>query len=81
MNNSEQYPEVWDVFIRDARNIEQTEEGKIHGKYVIHHPSKHEWIYANDPGVLFEKFKDAWYEPNLDSPSVYGKIQYIVTHF
>ena len=81
MNNRKLYPEAWKVFERDARNISKTDEGKEFGDYVIHHPFKNEWIYANDPADLFYKFKQAWYEPSLNSPSVYGKIQYIVENF
>ncbi len=81
MCNSKKYPEVWKVFARDARNISMTEEGKMFGNYVIHHPTKDEWIYSNDVGMLFWKFKEAWYEPSLNSPSVYGKIQYIADNF
>lgn len=44
MSNRELYPEVWKVFERDARNISKTDEGKEFGNYVIHHPSKDEWI-------------------------------------
>lgn len=81
MSNSKLYPEAWKIFVRDARNIEKTEEGKQLGKYTIHSPIKSEWLYSDTPDGLFRKFKDEFYKPDIKSPSVYGKIQYIVTNF
>lgn len=80
MSNSNLYPEAWKFFIEHARNIKGCEDEHL-GLYRIPHPSKEVCIYANDPGVLFCKLRDAWYTPSLDSPSVYGKIQYIVQNF
>lgn len=83
MSNSEKHPEAWAFFIEYARNMEGTEfVGK--GKYRIPYPSPNSaltFIYANDPGLLWMKFIRAWYEERIDSPSVYGKIQYIVNNF
>lgn len=80
MSNSIKYPDAWKIFESEARNIE-VEEDSANGKYAIHHPFKSEWIYANDPGVLFMKFKDEFYKPDINSPSVYGKIQHITQNF
>ena len=79
MSNANNYPEAWKVFEKNARNIEGFEDEKF-GKYAIHHPFKSEWIYSNCPGELFMKFKDEFYKPDAKSPSVYGRIQYIVEH-
>jgi hypothetical protein len=80
MSNSKKYPEAWKYFVEYARNIEGCEDA-INGKYCIPHPTKSEFIYSNDTGELFLKFKDAFYAENFNSPSIYGKIQYIVNNF
>ena len=80
--NEELYPECWKFFIEFARNITQEEDIKHLGKYRISAPDMSgRFIYANCPGVLFSKLKDEFYKPSLESPSVYGKIQYIVNNF
>lgn len=79
--NSEKYPEAWKFFIEHARNMEGTEFDK-YGKYRISIPDlSGDFIYSNDVGILFIKFKDEFYKPSINSPSVYGKIQYIVEKF
>ena len=61
--------------------MEGEEESKI-GKYRVPKPDQSgEFIYAECPGKLFQEFKDEWYKPALDSPSIRGKIQYIVENF
>jgi hypothetical protein len=80
MANSKKYPEAWKRFVEDARNIEGHKDS-VNGKYCIHHPTKSEFIYSDDPAELFIKFKNAFYAENINSPSVYGKIQYIVNNF
>lgn len=79
--NSELYPEAWAFFIEQARNMEEEEESKF-GRYRIPKPDMSgNFIYSNCPGILFSRFKEEFYKPSLDSPSVYGKIQYIVQNF
>ncbi len=83
MNNSEKHPEAWAFFIEHARNMEGT-EFEEQGKYRIPYPSLTRpirFIYADDSGYLWGKFIRTWYEERLDSPSIYGRIQYIVNHF
>jgi hypothetical protein len=80
MTNSEKYPEAWKVFTEAARNIEGCEDS-VNGKYCIPHPTGNGIIYSNDTGELFYKFKNEFYKPNINSPSVYGKIQHIVNNF
>lgn len=81
MSNAEKYPECWEFFIEHARNMEGEPEAKI-AKYRIPKPDHSgEFIHDNCPGKLFEKFKNFWYQDNLNSMSIYGKIQYIVNNF
>ena len=83
MCNSEKHPEAWAFFEEHARNMEGTEFER-QGKYRIPYPSPDaaiRFIYSNDPCFLWGKFIKAWYEERLDSPSIYGKIQYIVNNF
>lgn len=78
--NSKKYPEAWSIFINEARNIENEEDLNHLGNYRIPHPTKeNEFIYANSPDVLFNKFRIAFYKPNQDSPSVYGRVQWLTT--
>lgn len=81
MCNSKEYPEAWEFFKEHARNVEGEEEGEI-AKYRIPKPDKSgEFIYHNNVGVLFHLFRIEFYKPSINSPSVYGKIQYIVDNF
>lgn len=79
-SNSKLYPEAWKMFVEHARNITGCEDEHL-GKYRIPHPTKEEYIYDDDVGILFMKYRDEFYKPDLKSPSVYGKIQYIVQNF
>lgn len=82
--NSELFPEAWKFFIDFARNITKEDDIKHLGNYRISDPrdlSGNTFIYANCPRELFNKLKDAWYSESLDSPSIYGKIQFIVNNF
>jgi len=80
-SNKELYPEAWNFFIEHARNMEEEEESK-YGKYRIPAPNMSgNFIYADDPALLWIRFKEEFYKPRLNSHSVYGKIQYIVEHF
>jgi len=80
--NSEKYPEAWAFFIEHARNISEEPEVNHHGKYSVPMPDKSgRFLYADCPGLLFTKFNEEFYKISLDSPSVYGKIQYIVENF
>lgn len=56
MTNEEKYPEAWKFFVKYARNIG--------GGYRISKPDESgEFLYADDPGTLFEKFKKEFYKP------------------
>ena len=80
--NKELYPECWEFFISFARNITQEEDINHLGNYRISIPNKGSvFLYADCPRVLFRKLHNEWYKPQIDSPSVYGKIQYIVETF
>ena len=79
-SNSKKYPEAWAFFIEHARNIKGCEDESL-GLYRVPHPTEEICLYSNHIGELFLKLKAVFYEPSLDSPSVYGKVQYIVTHF
>lgn len=79
-SNEEKYPEAWNVFINEARNIQNEPDLNHLGNYRIPHPTQEEeFIYADHPGVLFNKFRMEFYKPNAKSPSVYGKIQWLTT--
>jgi hypothetical protein len=79
--NSEIYPECWDFFIKHARNISGEEEAKI-GKYRVPKPDMSgKFIYHDRVEMLFQLLKDEFYKINPKSPSVYGRIQYIVQNF
>jgi hypothetical protein len=81
-SNADLYPECWEFFIEYARNITGEPDICHLGNYRISVPDMSgNFIYADDPGILFIKLKNVFYEPSLDSPSVYGKIQYIVRKF
>jgi hypothetical protein len=79
--NSEAYPECWAFFIEHARNMENTTEVKF-GKYRVPKPDRSgDFLYNDKVEELFKDLKYEWYKPGLESPSVHGKIQYIVEHF
>jgi len=80
MSNKDKYPEAWEIFAECARNIEGCEDDMF-GKYCIPHPTNGDIIYSDDPAVLFVKFREAFYKPSFNSPSLYGKIQYIADNF
>jgi hypothetical protein len=80
-SNSEKYPEAWEFFIEHARNMENEPECKL-GKYRIPKPDlSGQFLYHDRVEMLFQIFKDEFYKPSLNSPSIYGKIQYIVETF
>jgi hypothetical protein len=81
MKNSKKYPEAWGFFIEHARNMENTEFESL-GKYRIPKPDlSGDFIYNNRVEMLFQDLKDLFYNESLESPSVFGKIQYIVNNF
>ena len=82
MSNSERYPEAWNFYIEQARNI-TNEPDLIHlGNYRIPEPNRSgRFIYAYTVESLWCKFIESWYRPDLNSESVYGRIQYIVRTF
>lgn len=80
--NLELYPECWEFFIDFAKNITEEDDIKHLGNYRISSPDMSgNFIYADCPRVLFRKLRNEFYKPSLQSPSVYGKIQYIVDNF
>lgn len=60
MSNPEKYPEAWQYFKRNARNIENVPQLNVEGNYCIVAPNG-SVVYANDPGDLFDKFKYEFY--------------------
>lgn len=82
MKNSEAHPEAWRFYTKQARNIEQEEDINHLGNYRIPVPDQSgSFIYAQNVEELWSKFIQSWYKWDLNSPSVYGKIQYIVNTF
>ena len=78
--NSEVYPEAWEFFEEHARNMEGTDEEHL-GKYRIPHPTRlGDFIHAEDPAILFRQMVRPFYTEHKDSPSVHGKIQFIVNN-
>lgn len=81
MSNKTKYPECWAFFEKHARNMEGTPEEGI-GKYRVPKPDMSgDFLYHDKVEVLFQLLKDFWYKLSVDSPSVYGKIQYITSNF
>ena len=79
MSNSEKYPEAWAFYIEQARNIMQEPELVHLGNYRIPKPNMSgDFIYAKTVEGLWSQFIQAWYMIDINSHSVYGKIQYIV---
>lgn len=80
--NSELHPEAWAFYIEQARNITGEPELVSLGNYRIPIPDQSgNFIYADEIEQLWPQFIREWYKISLDSPSVYGKIQYIVNNF
>jgi len=80
-SNKVKYPECWIFFVEQARNMEGEPESKM-GKYRVPKPDgSGEFIYHNKIEILFQLLKEEWYKPSLESPSAYGKIQFIVNTF
>lgn len=81
-SNEEAFPECWAFFIEHARNLEHEPDFTPEKKYSIPSPDRSgSFIYAADTPLLFRRLKEKFYEHSLDSPSVYGRIQYIVNNF
>jgi hypothetical protein len=81
MSNSEKYPKAWSFFEENARNIVNEETINSLGNYRIPEPNKSgNFIYANSPEKLWLKFIRKWFHEDLNSESLYGKIQYIVNN-
>jgi hypothetical protein len=76
-SNSELHPEAWKFFIDQARNI--MNEPELPANYRIPEPNMSgNFIYSDTIEGLWVQFIRKWYEPNFNSHSVYGQIQYIV---
>ena len=82
MKNSERYPEAWAFYVENARNISKEPELKQFGTYRIPEPNESgNFIYADTVESLWSKFINNWFLPDINSASVYGKIQGIVQRF
>jgi len=82
IKNSEKHPEAWAFYIAQARNIVDEPTLNKFGKYRIPEPNRSgSFIYADKVEELWSRFIEAWYTEDINSESVYGKIQYIVNHF
>lgn len=82
VSNSEAYPECWAFFIEHARNLEDEPDYTPNKKYSAPWPDMSgRFIYANDTPLLWRRLFFEFYKPGPNSPSVYGKIQYIVKTF
>lgn len=84
ISNSIKHPEAWKFWVNQCRNI--TEEPELYklGMYRIPVPDQSgNFLYGKTLYHMWHLFISAWYEPKLglNSPSVYGKIQYIVETF
>jgi hypothetical protein len=84
ISNSIKHPEEWAFWIEQARNITE-EPTLVHlGNYRIPRPDMSgSFLYADTVERLWIDFMYSWNDPGsgLNSPSVYGKIQYIVEKF
>ena len=83
-SNRLKYPEAWKFYEEQARNIMEEDDLNHLGNYRIPVPDQSgNFIYTKSVEDLWSKFIHAWYDPKLglNSPSVYGKIQYIVEKF
>lgn len=80
--NSVKHPEAWNFFEEHARNIMQ-EPDLVHlGNYRIPVPDRSgNFIYTKTVEELWSRFIEFWYKIGINSPSMYGKIQYIVQNF
>ena len=76
-SNRIDYPDCWAFFEEHARNMQGELEEKI-GKYRVSKPDKSGlFIYANCPKELWWKLHAEWYKISIESPSLYGTMQYI----
>ena len=81
MSNSKTHPEAWEFYIEQARNIVGTNLNHL-GNYRIPKPNMSgDFIYSSTVEGLWFQFIRAWYDVDINSHSVYGKIQYIVQNF
>lgn len=82
MSNSEKHPEAWNFYVEQARNISNELNLNHLGNYRIPKPNRSgDFIYAETVEELWSKFIKSWYNIDINSESVYGKIQYIVQNF
>ena len=81
MSNRTKYPYCWLFFEEHARNMEGEKEETL-GKYRVPRPDQSgEFLYHDRIEILFQLLKEEWYKIDINSPSAYGKIQYIVNNF
>ncbi len=82
MNNSIKYPEAWKFYVKQAKNIKKELDINYLGNYRIPVLNQSgQFIYANTVTELWSKFIESWYKEDLNSESIYSKIQYIANNF
>lgn len=84
--NSEKHPEAWKFWLEQCRNITEEPDINDNGKYMYRIPipdMSGNFLYGENLYIMWSKFIRTWYSPKLglNSPSVRGKIQYIVNTF
>jgi hypothetical protein len=82
--NSIQHPDAWKFWLEQCRNITEEPEINARGKYMYRIPvpdRSGNFLYGETLYHMWNIFIETWYRPSLESPSVYGKIQYIVSTF
>ena len=77
--NDKKHPEAWNFYIKQAKNISETELNYL-GNYRIPVPDMSgDFIYTQTVEELWDKFIQSWYRiESLNAPTIKGKIQYIV---
>mgnify|MGYP003435550849 CR=1 FL=1 len=82
VSNSIKHLEAWNFFVEEARNIREESDINHLGNFRIPIPDKSgNFIYTETVEGLWVELLKEWYKPRLNSPSIRGKIQYIVNQF
>lgn len=83
MSNKDKYPEAWNFYVREARNIQEESDLNRLGNYRIPKPDKSgKFIYAETIEQLWSRFIIIWHTiTSLNAPTCRGKIQYITQVF
>ena len=81
-SNAVKHPEAWAFYVEHARNISEEVSLNNLGNYRIPKPNKSgDFIYSDTIEYLWVQFIRSWYDEDINSLSVRGKIQYIVNNF